>query len=163
MADFVGLLAGPTAKVATIEEINEATALGWSRHSRTLRSAATESGGTSQGKGLARIVTLVERKSGFVRLRRVPVGAADTVARAVVHELHPLRSHVRTLTWDNGSEFAEHQLIDLAVEATSYFADPYTSRQRGCNENLNGLLRQYRPKGCELGAITDAELQVIED
>lgn len=115
------------------------------------------------GKGLARIVTLVERKSGYVRLRRVHDGRADTVARAIIHALHPLRSHVHTLTLDNGSEFAEHELVDIALAAKSYFAEPYSSWQRGCNENLNGLVRQYLPKGCNLAATTDEHLQIIED
>ncbi len=109
------------------------------------------------------MVTLVDRKSGLVRLRRAADGTADTVAGAVIHALYPLRRRVHTVTWDNGSEFAEHELIDIAVETHSYFADPYSSWQRGCNENLNGLLRQYLPKGSDLGTITDVELQVIED
>lgn len=120
-------------------------------------------GDTVVGKGRGRIVTLVERKSGFARLRRVAEGTADTVARAVIHALYPLGRRVHTVTWDNGSEFAEHGLIDIAVGSKSYFADPYSSWQRGCNENLNGLLRQYLPKGCDLGKITDEELQIIED
>lgn len=120
-------------------------------------------GDTIVGSGLARIVTLVERKTGLVRLRRVASGEADPTLRAIVHALHPLRERVHTLTWDNGSEFAEHALIDLVLDARSYFADPFASWQRGSNENLNGLLRQYLPKRCNLGAITDKELQLIED
>jgi IS30 family transposase len=120
-------------------------------------------GDTVVGQGRARIVTLVERKSGYTRLRRVAEGTAATVARAVIHTLYPLGRRVHTVTWDNGSEFAEHELIDIAVGTRSYFADPYSSWQRGCNENLNGLLRQYLPKGSDLGKITDTELQAIED
>lgn len=120
-------------------------------------------GDTIVGKGLARIVTLVERKTRLVRLRRVANGTARTTALAVVHALHPLRARVHTFTWDNGSEFAEHALIDEALSATSFFAEPFSSWQRGTNENTNGLLRQYLPKGCDLGAITDEQLQVIED
>lgn len=120
-------------------------------------------GDTIVGKGAARIVTLVERKTGLVRLRRVADGSADKTMRAILHALYPVRRRVHTLTWDNGSEFAEHGLIDIALEATSYFADPYSAWQRGCNENLNGLLRQYFPKGCELGAFSDADIQRVED
>lgn len=105
----------------------------------------------------------MERKSGYSRLRRVADGRADTVARAIVHALHPLRSRVHTLTLDNGSEFAEHELIDIALTAKSYFAESYSSWQRGCNENRNGLLRQYLPKGCDLANVTDEHLQAIED
>jgi IS30 family transposase len=120
-------------------------------------------GDTIVGKGTARIVTLVDRKSGWARLRKVPDGTATAVAEAVLSILHPVRARVHTLTWDNGSEFAEHRLIDIGLEAQSYFAMPYSSWQRGCNENLNGLLRQYFPKGCDLGKFTDKEIQQIED
>lgn len=120
-------------------------------------------GDTIVGEGAVRIVTLVERKTGLVRLRRVESGAADPTMRAVVHALYPVCARVRTLTWDNGSEFAEHDLIDIALEAVSYFADPYSAWQRGCNENINGLLRQYFPKGCDLGNFTPAQIQAVED
>lgn len=120
-------------------------------------------GDTIVGKGAVRIVTLVERKTGLARLRRVESGAADPTMRAILHALYPVCARVHTLTWDNGSEFAEHALIDIALDANSYFAEPYSAWQRGCNENLNGLLRQYFPKGCDLGAFTPAQIQVIED
>ncbi len=120
-------------------------------------------GDTIVGKGSARIVTLVDRKSGWVRLCKVPDGTATAVAEAVLSVLHPVRARVHTLTWDNGSEFAEHPLMDIALEAQSYFAMPYSSWQRGCNENFNGLLRQYLPKGCDLGTFTNDEIQRIED
>ncbi|MGH8335922.1 MAG: IS30 family transposase [Gammaproteobacteria bacterium] len=120
-------------------------------------------GDTIVGKGLSRVVTLVERNSGLLRMRRVPNGEADTVMRAIVAALHPLEARVHTLTWDNGSEFAEHALIDIALNAKSYFAEPYSSWQRGTNENTNGLVRQYLPKRCDLGAYSDTEIQAIED
>lgn len=120
-------------------------------------------GDTIVGKGPARVVTLVDRKSGWVRLRKVSDGTATAVAAAVLSVLHPVRARVHTLTWDNGSEFAEHRLMDLGLEAQSYFAMPYSSWQRGCNENLNGLLRQYMPKRCDLGQFTDEQIQQIED
>ena len=120
-------------------------------------------GDTIVGKGLARVVTLVDRKSGLLRMRLVPNGEADTVMRAIVHALHPLQARVHTLTWDNGSEFAEHALVDIALTARSYFAEPYSSWQRGTNENTNGLIRQYLPKGCDLSAYSAADIQAIED
>lgn len=120
-------------------------------------------GDTVVGQGPARVLTLVERKTGFVRLRRLPNGTARAVSLAVAHALHPLRARVHTLTWDNGSEFAEHALIDEMLGARSYFADPYAAWQRGSNENANGLLRQYLPKGSDLDTITDEQLQQIED
>lgn len=120
-------------------------------------------GATIVGKGPARIVTLVDRKSGWARLRKVADGTATAVAAAVLTVLHPVRARVHTLTWDNGSEFAEHRLMDVALDAASYFARPYSAWERGCNENLNGLVRQYLPKGCDISQFTDAQIQQIED
>ena len=120
-------------------------------------------GDTIVGQGTARIVTLVERKSGWARLRKVDDGTAQSVAEAVLAVLHPVRARVHTLTWDNGSEFAAHRLMDIGLEAKSYFAMPYSSWQRGCNENLNGLIRQYIPKGCDISQFTDEQIQQIED
>lgn len=115
------------------------------------------------GSGPVRILTLVERKTGLARLCRVASGAAEPMMRAIVQTLYPISQRVRTLTWDNGSEFAEHALWDIALGATSYFADPYSAWQRGCNENLNGLLRQYFPKGSDLGAFTEEDIQNVQD
>lgn len=107
-------------------------------------------GDTIMGKGLARVVTLVDRKSGLLRMCRMLNGKADTVMRAVVYALHPLQTRVHTLTWDNGSEFAKHALIDIVLAAKSYFAEPYSSWQRGTKENTNGLLRQQMRSQCLL-------------
>lgn len=120
-------------------------------------------GDTVVGQGTARLVTLVDRKSGYTRIRRVPNGTAAVVMRATIDALAPIAKRVHTITWDNGSEFAEHEVIDLALGAKSYFADPYSSWQRGTNENGNGLIRQYCPKGCDLSTFDDAFIQVIED
>ncbi|MEZ5462805.1 IS30 family transposase [Dokdonella sp.] len=95
-------------------------------------------GDTIVGKGRARIVTLVDRKSGLLRMRRVASGASDPTRHAILKALKPLMPRVHTLTWDNGSEFAEHALIDAALGATSFFADPFSAWQRGSNENTNG-------------------------
>ena len=120
-------------------------------------------GDSITGKGSTRIVTLVERKTGLLRMRRVPSGEASATRQAVLKALYPIRSRVHTITWDNGSEFAEHALIDKALKATSYFADPYSAWQRGTNENTNGLLRQYLPKGTDLSVFTQDELDAIAD
>ncbi len=115
------------------------------------------------GKGLVRVVTLVDRKSGLLRMRRVSNGEAAMVMRAIIHALHPLQARVHTLTWDNGCEFADHAVIGIALRARSYVADLYSSWQRGTNENTNGLIRRYLPKRCDLGAYSDAQIQSIED
>ncbi len=115
------------------------------------------------GKGAVRIVTLVERKSLYTKIQRAPNGSARQATRAVLAALHALRARVRTLTYDNGSEFAEHELVDIVLEAQSYFADPYSAWQRGTNENTNGLIRQYLPKDHHMNDLTDARIQQIED
>lgn len=89
---------------------------------------------------------MVDCKSSLLRMRRVPNGQADTVMRAIVHTRYSLWARVHTLTWDNGSEFAEHRLVDIALDAQSHFVEPYSSWQRDTNENTNGWIRQYLPK-----------------
>lgn len=115
------------------------------------------------GKGAPRVVSLVERKSRFTRLVRVADGKAAEARDGILASLYPLRRCVKSLTYDNGSEFAEHAKIDLGLESTGFFADPHSPWQRGTNENTNGLLRQYLPKGHSIAKITDQELQCIED
>jgi IS30 family transposase len=108
------------------------------------------------------IVSLVERKSGYAVLAKVENKTADQVSTAIIKRLKPIARRVRTLTYDNGKEFADHAAIDKALGSTAYFADPYSSWQRGSNENLNGLIRQYIPKSRPLATVTDAELAKIE-
>ncbi len=109
------------------------------------------------------IVTLVERKSGFAVLAKVPNKSADLVSWAIEAKLKPLNSRVKTLTVDNGKEFADHQAIDQALGIQTYFADPYCNWQRSSNENFNGLLRQYIPKKRRMETVTDEELNMIEN
>ena len=77
--------------------------------------------------------------------------------------LTPLAQRVRTMTYDNGKEFADHAVVDDALKSTAYFADPFASWQRGSNENFNGLLRQYIPKKRPLSTVTADELKMIQD
>jgi IS30 family transposase len=104
------------------------------------------------------IVTLVERKSGMA----VPFKRADLVAQAIEQRLIPYVSVAKTLTLDNGKEFSHHQQIDQAFGLQTYFADPYSSWQRGSNGNFNGLLRQYLPKKRALSTVSQEELIMIE-
>lgn len=112
--------------------------------------------------GIAALVTSVERKSRFVRLKRVTSRKARPVTHALLAKLAPLAGLVKSLTFDRGSEFAEHALIECALGVTTYFADPYCAWQRGTNENTNGLLRQYFPRSRDLATVTDAEVDRIE-
>ena len=109
------------------------------------------------------IVTLVERKSGFAKIMKVSRKSADLVSQAMIQLLEPFKAKVKTITFDNGKEFAFHQQIDAALQSISYFADPYSSWQRGSNENFNGLLRQYVPKKTDFSMISDNEIQRFEN
>jgi IS30 family transposase len=84
------------------------------------------------------------------------------VSQAIIIKLNPVTPLVKTLTFDNGKEFAEHRGIDTALQSTTYFADPFASWQRGSNENFNGLLRQYIPKKRTLSTVTNQELRMIQ-
>jgi transposase, IS30 family len=115
------------------------------------------------GQRKGAIVTMVERKTGYALLARVQERSAHTVSRAMVAALKPLGCLLKTLTYDNGKEFALHAWVDEQLATTGYFADPYSSWQRGTNENYNGLLRQYFPKGRNIETITEEELTLVQD
>ncbi|MFN2483303.1 MAG: IS30 family transposase, partial [Pyrinomonadaceae bacterium] len=101
------------------------------------------------------ILSLVERKSKLVRLRRVTRNTAAAVASASLALLGGLGAGVHTITSDNGREFAYHERIAAGLRAKFYFAHPYASWERGLNENTNGLVRQYFPKKSDFSKITD--------
>lgn len=109
--------------------------------------------------------TIVERTTGLVTLLHLPEGhTADKVADAVVEQMSALPDwFVKTLTWDRGKEMAKHAAITARTGLEVYFADPYSPWQRGSNENTNGLLREYLPKGADLSAYSRADLQRIAD
>ena len=108
------------------------------------------------GHKQAGIVTLVERRSGYLLVARLPKVTAELTQKAMVRLLKPRRGAVKTITLDNGSEFADHETV-----ASVYFCDPYCSGQRGTNENTNGLIRQYFPKGTDFRKVTNAELRRV--
>jgi transposase, IS30 family len=109
-------------------------------------------------------VTLVERKSLFLRAVVVPSKHAGPVARAVVRALGDLPAHcVRTITLDNGTEFADHGDVARELGTNVYFAHPYSSNERARNENTNGLLRQYLPKGSSFENLSQHQLDAIVD
>ncbi|WP_445009862.1 IS30 family transposase [Vreelandella stevensii] len=114
-----------------------------------------------QGHKQSGLVTLVERRSGYLLAARLPRVSADLTQAAMIRLLKPRRGAVKTITLDNGSEFANHVAVGQAVSADIYFCDPYCSGQRGSNENTNGLIRQYFPKGTDFRQVTDAELRRV--
>lgn len=107
--------------------------------------------------------TIVERHTGYVTLLHLPNGyAADQVARAVVEQMGAMPDwFAKTLTWDRGTEMAHHAKITAATGIEVYFADPYSPHQRPSNENTNGLLREYLPKGTDLSQHTRTDLDAI--
>ncbi len=110
--------------------------------------------------------TIVERTTGYLTLLHLPHGRhdADSVADAIITQMSALPPwFAKTLTWDRGKELARHQRITKDTGIQVYFADPYSPWQRGSNENINGLLREYLPKGTDLSAWTPAQLQHIAD
>lgn len=107
------------------------------------------------------LVTLVERKSLYTVVGAVCRKTAEAVREAVVAGLTPYKDRVHTLTYDNGREFADHEGIAGDLEARVYFAHPYASWERGVNENTNGLIRQYFPKGRDLTTVRDAETEYV--
>ena len=117
---------------------------------------------TILGKGRRQaIVTLTERKTRLALIRKVDQHTAQTVQAAITHLLKPWKSLVHTLTADNGKEFAGHQEISHILEADFFFAHPYAAWERGSNENMNGLLRQYFPKGRDFDTISEEEIEVV--
>ena len=115
-------------------------------------------GDTVHGVG-GNLVTLVDRKSGYLSAYPVKRRTRRQVTRAINLLLQGHAVH--TLTLDNGREFAGHERIALRSHCQVYFADPYSSWQRGTNENTNGLLRQYFPKGSDFSKLTVAAVNQV--
>ncbi len=108
------------------------------------------------------IVTLVERHTRFVMLLKVPSKDTATVVAALGKHVSKLPQQLcRSLTWDRGKEMADHKNFTIATKIQVYFCDPRSPWQRGTNENTNGLLRQYFPRGTELSRFSQAHLNRI--
>jgi len=101
------------------------------------------------------LVTLVERKLGYALSAPLQRATAEATADAIIRLLTPYKSLVKTITYDNGKEFSAHERISRELHCKGYFADPYCAWQRGTNENTNGLIRQYFPKGQSLIGVTE--------
>jgi len=104
------------------------------------------------------LVTINERKSRYALIAHVPAKTAAAVTRAIISMLTPFAACVHTLTTDNGKEFAEHERIARTLNADFFFAHPYASWERGANENMNGLIRQFFPKKLRFNSITSHQV-----
>ena len=119
-------------------------------------------GDTILGQGRQHaIVSLVDRTSRYTLLAKVERKTAAQVQQAIVRVLVPFKDVAVTLTLDNGGEFAEHRTVTHHLQMPVYFAHPYSAWERGTNENTNGLVRQYLPKGTAFDDVTDADLERI--
>ena len=107
------------------------------------------------------ILSLVERKSKLCLLKKVERNTAEEVEQALEELLRPLAAKVKTITSDNGREFANHQGVEKNLKAHFYFAHPFAAWERGTNENTNGLVRQYFPKGSDFSKITEQDIQRV--
>jgi len=114
------------------------------------------------GKLGTQIATLVERQSRYVLLERLPAADSATVVQALARRIQRLPKDLQqSLTWDRGKEMAQHQRFTVETGVQVYFCDPQSPWQRGSNENTNGLLRQYFPKGTDLSSVTQQQLNAV--
>jgi IS30 family transposase len=114
------------------------------------------------GSRNSQIATLVERQTRYVMLVKVVSKDSETVTNALIQHARKLPDELyQSLTWDRGTEMADHQRFTLATDIQVYFCDPHHPWQRGSNENTNGLLRQYLPKGTDLSTHSQAKLNAV--
>jgi IS30 family transposase len=114
------------------------------------------------GSKSSQIATLVERQTRYVMLVKVPKKDSETVINALIKHAFKLPQELyKSLTWDRGSEMADHKRFTLATDIKVYFCDPQNPWQRGSNENTNGLLRQYFPKGTDISVYSQAKLNAV--
>lgn len=110
------------------------------------------------------ILTIIERKTRFLLMERLSNGKnADSVALTVIKLLKPFRKHVKSITTDNGGEFARHRRISKALKAPVFFTDPYSSWQKGSVENTNKLIRQYIDKQMNISNLSYNKLLAIQN
>jgi len=114
------------------------------------------------GSNSSQIATLVERKTRYVMLVKIPSKDTETVINALIKHAHKLPDELyKSLTWDRGTELSGHKRFTLATDIQVYFCDPQNPWQRGTNENTNGLLRQYFPKGTDLSVHSQSKLNAV--
>jgi transposase, IS30 family len=119
-------------------------------------------GDTVMGSDLRHcVLTLVERVSGYVIIKKLTARNKEQAAAALKQAISEVKRKVRTITLDNGTEFHDYKSVEAAHRVKFYFATPYHSWERGTNENTNGLIRQYLPKGMCMRQVTQADCDAI--
>lgn len=114
------------------------------------------------GSHNSQIATLVERHTRYVMLVKVASKDTETVINALIDNARQLPQELyQSLTWDRGKEMADHKRFTMATDIDVYFCDPHSPWQRGSNENTNGLLRQYFPKGIDISEYSQAQLNEV--
>ena len=110
------------------------------------------------------LMTLVDRKSKYTLIEHSPIKTSKAICRQVVKAIKRIpKEYCHSITFDNGTEFAQHQNMKSRTGCDIYFAHPYSSWERGLNENTNGLIRQYFPKKHDFSTITKEEVQFVEN
>ena len=115
--------------------------------------------GTKKGKAVS--LTMVDRKTQYLLAAKCPSKNATDISKAMVKSLQPFFGNLHTITSDNGKEFAEHAAVPQELDIKYFFAKPYAAWQRGSNENTNGLIRQYYPKGTDFATISMKEIRRV--
>src|SRR5665647_2165329 len=118
---------------------------------------------TVHGRGKACVVTVVERKTGLVRIGPIPRATKELTLDRTVKLLWAERQRVNTITADNGTEFHNYLELESILDTEVYFAMPHHAWERGSNENTNGLIRQYLPKGTNLSRLTQRQCDRIAE
>ena len=118
---------------------------------------------TVHGHGKACVVTVVERKTGLVRIGPIQRATKELTLDRTVKLLWAERHRVETITADNGTEFHNYRELENILDTKVYFATPHHAWERGTNENTNGLIRQYLPKGTNLSRITQQQCDRIAE
>ena len=109
------------------------------------------------------LLTLVERVTKYTIVAKLPSKNAESLSNMLISRAKKCRIPIKSITFDNGKEFAKHQKISAALKANVYFARPYRSWERGLNENTNGLIRQYIPKACPISIVKKSDVSWIEN
>lgn len=109
------------------------------------------------------LLTINDRQTGLVWIRKLKGKEAKSLAIETVNALLPFKDMIHTITADNGKEFALHERIAKELKVDVYFAHPYHSWERGANENTNGLIRQFFPKGADFESLSEDRIQIVQD